>query len=107
MRTRRWWRPPEDERKGKEGGSKGSFRKSNLKWWKGRAQTCRFATMEEQEIPRKDREKRGFNASINSILNFDKRDHIEFLLDDSKVFDIVDKSMIETLLKKKEFLLQR
>jgi len=55
------------------------------------------------EKVRKDREKRGFNASINSIINFDKKEHIEFLLDDSKVFDIVDKSMVESLLKKQEF----
>jgi asparagine synthase (glutamine-hydrolysing) len=52
---------------------------------------------------RLDREKKGFNASINSIIDFNNKNHIEYLLDDSKVFDFVNKEKIETLLKRKEY----
>ncbi|MFH1003894.1 MAG: asparagine synthase (glutamine-hydrolyzing) [Bacteroidota bacterium] len=52
---------------------------------------------------RLDREKKGFNASINSIIDFNNPEHIDYLLSDSPVFDIVDKNKIEKLMKQKEF----
>jgi len=52
---------------------------------------------------RLDREKKGFNASINSIINFNNKEHIEYILDDSKIFEFVKKDKIESLLKAKEY----
>jgi len=51
------------------------------------------------EQVRLDRQKKGFNASINSILDITSKDEREFLLDDSQIFDIVDKSKIERLIQ--------
>ncbi len=52
---------------------------------------------------RLEREKKGFNASINSIIDFSNKQHIDYLLDDSKVFDFVKKEKIESLLMQKEY----
>jgi len=52
---------------------------------------------------RLSREKKGFNASINSIIDFDNETHKEFLLDNGPIFDLVDKQKIETIIKKKEY----
>ncbi len=52
---------------------------------------------------RLSREKKGFNASINSFVDFDNQDHIAYLLDDSKIFELVEKTKIETLLKRGEY----
>lgn len=52
---------------------------------------------------RLEREKKGFNASINSIIDFNNQQHIDYILDDSKVFDFVKKEKIESLLFKKEY----
>ena len=52
---------------------------------------------------RLDREKKGFNASINSIIDFNNKQHIDYILDESKVFDFVKKEKIESLLMKKEY----
>ena len=52
---------------------------------------------------RLDREKKGFNASINSIIDFNNKEHIDYILDESKVFDFVKKEKIESLLMKKEY----
>jgi asparagine synthase (glutamine-hydrolysing) len=48
---------------------------------------------------RLDRRKKGFNASITSIVNFADNATREYLLSDSPIYNIVDKSKIETLLK--------
>jgi len=48
---------------------------------------------------RLDRRKKGFNASINSILNFKKQSTIEYILSESPVFEIVRKEKIQELLK--------
>ena len=52
---------------------------------------------------RLDREKKGFNASINSIIDFNNKNHIDYILDDSKIFDFVKKDKIESLIKNKEY----
>jgi len=52
---------------------------------------------------RLDREKKGFNASINSIIDFNNKEHIDYILDDSKIFEFVKKDKIEKLLKAKEY----
>ena len=52
---------------------------------------------------RLDREKKGFNASINSIIDFNNKKHINYILDDSKIFEFVKKDKIESLLKAKEY----
>ena len=52
---------------------------------------------------RLDRKKKGFNASIESVIDFKDKKTIEYILDDSKVYDIIEKDKIETLLTKKEY----
>lgn len=44
---------------------------------------------------RLDRQKKGFNASIHSLINFNSNQIKELLLDDSPIFDIVSKKAIE------------
>ena len=55
------------------------------------------------EKVRIDREKRGFNASINSIVDFKNKTDIEYILDDSNIFDFVNKNEIEKFIKREEF----
>ena len=52
---------------------------------------------------RNDREKRGFNASINSIIDLNNKNHVEYILDDSFIFEFVNKQKIENLLYRKEY----
>ncbi len=52
---------------------------------------------------RLSREKKGFNASINSILDFANPNHRAQILDDGPVFDLIDKSRIEKLMGEGEF----
>ena len=52
---------------------------------------------------RLSREKKGFNASINSIIDFDNSEHIHFILEDSPVYELVDRKKIIDLIKRKEF----
>ncbi len=47
------------------------------------------------EQVRTDRKKVGFNASINSIIDFRNKEVREYLLEDSKVFDLVKRERIE------------
>lgn len=49
------------------------------------------------------REKKGFNASINSIFNLASEEDRSYFLDDSPIFDYFDKSRIERVLGKGEF----
>jgi len=49
---------------------------------------------------RLDRRKKGFNASFASVVDLDDKKNIEYLLDDSEVFEIVEKDKIEKVLKK-------
>lgn len=49
---------------------------------------------------RLDRRKKGFNASIHSIVNLSSKSEREFLLDDSPIFEVVHKQKIEQLLDK-------
>lgn len=49
------------------------------------------------------REKKGFNASISSIIDFDNKEHIDFILADNPIFDLVDKTKIENIIRKKEY----
>jgi asparagine synthase (glutamine-hydrolysing) len=47
---------------------------------------------------RLDRRKRGFNASINSLVDFNDKEVIGYLLDErARVFDILDRSKVERL----------
>ena len=52
---------------------------------------------------RLSREKKGFNASINSIFDFKNPQHRDFFLSDSRIFDWFDKDKINDLLDKQEF----
>lgn len=52
---------------------------------------------------RLDRQKKGFNASIRSIYDFENKLTKEMFLDNSIVFDYVNKSKIEKFLSKKSF----
>ncbi len=52
---------------------------------------------------RLDRKKKGFNVSIESLFNFDDKKTLEFFLDDSPIFEFVNRNKIETLLKNKNF----
>lgn len=47
---------------------------------------------------RLDRRKRGFNASLESLIDFKQKSTKEFLLDNSCIYDFVDKSKIEKAL---------
>ena len=50
---------------------------------------------------RLDRRKKGFNASIHSIIDFSDKNSCDFFLSDSPIFDIVKKDKIENLFNKK------
>ena len=52
---------------------------------------------------RMDRSKKGFNASINSILNLKDKATLDYLLSDGPIFQIVNKSKIESLLNLEHF----
>lgn len=52
---------------------------------------------------RLSREKKGFNASINSIFDFKNPKHLDFFLSDSIIFDWVDKEKIRKQLQKGEY----
>ena len=50
---------------------------------------------------RLDRRKKGFNASINSIIDLENKDVREFILDDSsKLYEFIDQNKVENLLSK-------
>ncbi|MEZ4752910.1 MAG: asparagine synthase (glutamine-hydrolyzing) [Bdellovibrionota bacterium] len=46
---------------------------------------------------RLDREKKGFNASLNSLIDFEDKVTLDWLLEDSPVFEIIDRSKIQKL----------
>lgn len=50
------------------------------------------------EKVRSDRQKKGFNASINSLVDFNKKENRDFFLSDAKIFEFVKKEKIEELL---------
>ncbi len=50
---------------------------------------------------RLDRNKKGFNASIHSLINFDDETSYDYFLSDSPIFEIIKRDKIEFLLKKK------
>ncbi len=50
-----------------------------------------------------DSRKRGFNASILSLFNINKKENLEFCLDKSKIFEFMNKEKVEELLTKKNF----
>ena len=50
---------------------------------------------------RLDRRKKGFNASIHSLINFDDKTSQDYFLSDSPIFEIVKRNEIELILKKK------
>ncbi|MBL4654265.1 MAG: asparagine synthase (glutamine-hydrolyzing) [Bacteroidia bacterium] len=49
---------------------------------------------------RLDRQKKGFNASINSIIDFSKEENREYLLSESPVFDLVKREKIIEVMDK-------
>jgi asparagine synthase (glutamine-hydrolysing) len=55
------------------------------------------------ETVRTAREKKGFNASINSIFDFNNAVHRDYFLSDSPIFDYFDREKIRTLLSKPSF----
>ena len=55
------------------------------------------------EKVRTAREKKGFNASINSIFDFSNPEHRAYFLDDSEIYQWFDKSKMEELLGRGEF----
>ena len=52
---------------------------------------------------RLSREKKGFNASINSIFDFDNPRDRSYFLDDSPIYDYFDRSKMEEMLNKGEY----
>ncbi|MEY3397539.1 MAG: hypothetical protein RL220_133 [Bacteroidota bacterium] len=52
---------------------------------------------------RLSREKKGFNASINSIFDFTNPNHLDYFLSDSKIFEWFDRDKIADVLRKREF----
>lgn len=50
------------------------------------------------EKVRMDRQKKGFNASIYSLFDFDDADMKEFLLSDSPIYDLLDKEKIQQVI---------
>jgi asparagine synthase (glutamine-hydrolysing) len=52
------------------------------------------------EKVRTDRQKKGFNASINSLINFNQKANRDKVLDGGKVFKFVEKEKIEKLLNR-------
>lgn len=48
---------------------------------------------------RLSKEKKGFNASINSLVDFNDREAIDNILSDSLIYDFVDRNKIEKFLK--------
>lgn len=55
------------------------------------------------EQVRTAREKKGFNASINSIFDFSNPEHRAYFLDDSPIFQYFDKTRMEEVLGRGEF----
>ena len=52
---------------------------------------------------RSDRKKKGFNASINTLVDFKNKDTIEYLMNDqSQIFELIDRKKIQNLFKKNE-----
>tara|TARA_B100000131_G_C18119629_1_gene612457 strand:+ start:843 stop:2663 length:1821 start_codon:yes stop_codon:yes gene_type:complete len=49
---------------------------------------------------RLDRKKKGFNASIHSLIDFNNDSNLDYFLSDSPIFDIIRKDKIELLLQK-------
>lgn len=47
---------------------------------------------------RRDRQKKGFNASIHSVVDTERREMREYLLEDGRIFDFVDRDQIVALL---------
>lgn len=52
---------------------------------------------------RLSREKKGFNASINSIFDFDNPDHIDYFLSDGPIFDLIDREKMTEMFRLKEY----
>jgi len=55
------------------------------------------------EKVRLDRRKKGFNASINSIVDFENKTTLDYLLAGSPVFDIIRRDKIEKLFKQRAY----
>ena len=55
------------------------------------------------EKVRLDRRKKGFNASIQSLLNFNDKSTIDFLLQEGPIFDIIKKNKIESLFNNQSY----
>ena len=45
-----------------------------------------------------DRKKKGFNASLSSLLDIKSKDFKDFILEDSEIYDVFDKKQISKLL---------
>lgn len=50
-----------------------------------------------------DKRKRGFNASIESLLDLNDKSNLALILDNSKIFDFVNKSKLEKFLNRSDF----
>jgi len=50
------------------------------------------------ETVRTDRQKKGFNASVHSLVDFSETESREYLLDDSMIYDLVHRDRVEALL---------
>ena len=50
------------------------------------------------EKVRTDRKKVGFNASFNSLVDLDNKENRDYLLEDGKIFEIIDRDKIAPLL---------
>ena len=64
-----------------------------------------FRQIVENIVPEKirlNKRKIGFNAPIEEVINFNKKENIDFMLKDSEIFKIVKKDEILKLIKKKK-----
>ena len=52
------------------------------------------------EKVRLDKRKKGFNADINSIIDFNNKKDIDFILSDSPIFDLINRDSIEKIISK-------
>ena len=47
------------------------------------------------------REKKGFNAPVENLFNFESKKNIELFMEKSEIFEIIEKKRIMELIKKK------
>ena len=54
------------------------------------------------EKVRTDRKKVGFNASFNSLVDLEKKENRDYMLEDGRIFELIDRNKVEPLLSVKK-----